>query len=285
MVPLVVDSGAYSASTKKQTIDLDEWIAFCLKVQKKRPDVEFVNLDVIGDGGASYDNWVKMVKAGVNAIPVYHLVTEEKWLVKYMESGAEYVGLGAIANMETNIRIWSLDRIWETYLIDSDRMPKIKVHGMGLTSFPIMRRFPWYSVDSTAWLQAAMYGKIFVPHVTAGQWDYNRAPYQITLSLKSPKLKMKGLHITNVSPTKRQVLDKYIHENGFVLGETKAVTDPKTKEIAEEVIKPGLQNNYEQRCAINLKFFARYTQACPWPRPFKKKKPVGLGIFQQAVKV
>jgi hypothetical protein len=273
---LFVDSGAYSAFTRGQPIDLNEWIGFCKKMQRKKPDTMVVNLDVIGapgedTGEQSYRNWKIMREAGLDPLPVYHVNSDPKWLKKYMRQ-TDYVGLGAIADMITHRRMWALDRIWEDYFIDGQRMPKTRVHAMGVTSFPLIRRYPWFSVDSTSWLQAGMYGKIFVPHLKDGEWDYARKPYQMNVSSKSPKLKDKKLHIQNLPPHLRAVLDRFIKENGFVLGKSKMVNGE------EEVLESGLANNYYDRCFINSLFYARFIHTLPWPRPFSASRPKGLFV-------
>jgi len=46
-----------------------------------------------------------------------------------------------------------LEEIFEKY-------PEHKFHGFGLTSFKLLRKFRWYSVDSTTWGQGGRFGRI-----------------------------------------------------------------------------------------------------------------------------
>lgn len=269
-LPLMIDSGAFSAFHQKKPLDVFEYIEYLLKVVEEYPEAEYVNLDVIGgDGSDSYRNWSIMRAAGLNPLPVYHVSTDPKWLKRYMRH-TDSIGLGAIANMSTQKRTWALDRIWHEYLVDPDRMPKVKVHAMGVTSFPLMQRYPWYSIDSTSWLQAAMYGKLFIPHTTNGQWDYNRKPYVIGVSSRSPMTKERGQHISNLPPRMKQHLMRYIEMVGFKYGKSKFV-DGK-----EEILVPGLSNRYEKRCELNVLFYAKFVKLLLWPRRFEITPPEGL---------
>ena len=273
---LIVDSGAYSAFTlKKGPIDLQEYIAFVHKMLRRKPDAEYVNLDVIGagtqdTGELSYNNWMEMRKNGLTPLPVYHVNADIKWLKKYLAQ-TDYVALGAIADMVTHRRMLALDRVFEDYLIEKrTRLPKFRTHAMGVTSFPLIQRYPWFSLDSTSWLQAASYGKIFVPRLKGGQWDYARAPYQMNMSFLSPSLKDRKVHIQNLTPHMRAVLDKYIADMGFVLGKSKFV------DKVEEVVEPGLANSYYHRRYANALFFARFVGAMAYPRPFSAFRPLSL---------
>ena len=78
---MMLDSGAYSAFTRGKEIDIDQYADYC-----KTNGHMFeccVTLDVIGDGKRSYENWLYLRKKGLPVLPVYHIGTDEKWLVKY----------------------------------------------------------------------------------------------------------------------------------------------------------------------------------------------------------
>jgi len=268
-IPIMIDSGAFSAWTRKKVINLDDYIGFLHTVLKDDPTIEYINLDVIGDGRASYQNWKTMREAGLNPLPVYHVITDIKWLKRYLRQ-TDYIGIGAIAKMYTSERTLALDRIWEDYLIDKNRMPIAKIHGMGITSFPLVKRYPWYSIDSTAWLKAGMYGKIFLPHRQAGVWVYNKRPFAITFSTRSPARSVKNKHIETMGPIQRQILLDYLKFTGYEYGTSRWV------EGKEKVVIPGVSNMWSYRCFLNALFFSKYLKSLEWPRPFLIKRPKGL---------
>ena len=137
-IKLCIDSGAYSAFTKGKVIDVDEYIQYLHNLLDTYPDYDivYVNLDVIGDGAGSYKNWKIMREAGLTPMPIYHATTDIKWLKRYLKI-TDHIGLGAISNMSSAKRTWALDRLWDDYLTDDEGMPEVKVHGMGITSFPL----------------------------------------------------------------------------------------------------------------------------------------------------
>lgn len=261
-LPLMIDSGAYTAWTKKQSIGLNEYITFIYEhVLPYFPQAIYVNLDVIGDGKASYRNWWAMKRAGLNPLPIYHVATEEKWLRRYLEE-TDSIGLGAIAKMTSSERMVSLDRIWSDYLIDKSNMPRVKVHGMGITSFPLMKRYPWYSVDSTSWLQFAIYGKMLIPHRRDGKWKYDKNPLIIGFSSRSPTRGEKGEHYENLAPAERELILKYLKTEKISIGKSKI------RKGKEEILEKGVSNDFRLRCYLNALFFSRFTDHLPYPRPF-----------------
>lgn len=267
---LCIDSGAFSAWASGGKVDLDAYIAFCQDLTRRAPTAHYVNLDVIGDGEASYQNYRTMVRSGLDPMPVYHMNTDPKWLVKYLQH-TDYVGLGAMAKLPGSKRVVRLDRVWEDYLIDrATRMPKVKVHAMAVTAFTLIHRYPWYSVDSTSWLLKGAFGRILVPRLSNGQWDYTRQPYEVDVSLKSGALGSKK-HIRNFTPHNRAIILRYLQENGFGLG--KSHLDEKGKVVAEEY---GVENDSARRFCVNCLFYARFVHTQPWPRPFAAAKPQGL---------
>ena len=274
-IPLMIDSGAYSAWAKKEEIDLDAYIEFIYEVLiPNHPHAVYVNLDVINNGKLSYKNWQIMRKEGLKPLPVYHVSTDIKWLKRYLRH-TDYIGLGAIVNLSTPKRIVSLDRIWNDFFIGSDKMPKVKVHGMGITSYSLMKRYPWYSIDSTSWLQHGIYGKVLIPKFQGGEWDYMASPLIIGFSSQSPTRKEKGKHFETLAPMERKLLLRFLKEENIPLGRStlKKVKgkNGRTK-IKEDVIEKGVSNEFRLRCYLNALFFSRFIKHLPYPRPFHQSR-------------
>jgi len=170
MKKYILDSGAFTAFNKGTKIDIDEYIEF-VRLHSDLFDY-CISLDVIGNAKDSYHNWKYIQSKGVNVIPVFHLGTDEKWLLRYLKQ-TDYIGIGAIAKLNTNQRVMGLTRIWKDYLIDSNQKAKVKVHGLGLTSIGIVLRYPWYSLDSASCIKNAGFGSIFLPSITKGKDNPN----------------------------------------------------------------------------------------------------------------
>jgi hypothetical protein len=166
MIPkIMIDSGAYSARTVGTSIDLMEYIAFI-----KRNEVDaYINLDIIPDShrpelieqaaAASYRNQQAMKAAGLTPIPVFHQGERFYWLERMLADGERYIALAPAKGRDP--RHW-LDDVF-TLLSDSKGQPLVKVHGLGITTHKLLRRYRWTSVDSSTWIKQSRVGQIPVP--------------------------------------------------------------------------------------------------------------------------
>ena len=177
-----LDSGAFSAWRKNEVIDMDKYIEFC---HKHKDNVEvYATLDVIGDPEKTWENHRIMEEAGLNPLPVYHCGSPAKYLHKCMDY--EYFGLGGIAAQSEKVRLTFLDHVFKE-ISDKKGIPTHKTHGLGMTSFNLMREYPFYSVDSTSFALYAAYGIVLIPRKKNGQYDYTQEPYQVFISSQSNK--------------------------------------------------------------------------------------------------
>ena len=159
---LFLDSGAFSMFTRNVKVDLRAYSDFI----KKHKDVIHIasNLDAIGQAQeeVSYTRQKELEDYGVKIQPVFHARDKDEWLVRYLEEGYDYIFLGGMVPESTvYLKEW-LDRIWHKYLTNPDGTAKVKVHGFGLTSLPLMFRYPWFSVDSTSWVMTSVHGSCFM---------------------------------------------------------------------------------------------------------------------------
>ena len=155
---LFLDSGAYSAYTQKKDINIDEYIDFI-----KKNDCEiYAGLDVIGDAIQTLKNIEYVTASGLNPIPTFHKPSKESDLLELLDMNFEYIALGGMAGIDKNVKtneIW-LDKVWSLII---QKNSKLKVHGFGMTTFKLMKKYPWYSVDSTTWNVARKFGEGFTP--------------------------------------------------------------------------------------------------------------------------
>lgn len=150
---LFLDSGAFSAKTLGAEINLTDYIKFI----KDNSIENYASLDVIGDGEKTLKNTRLMMEQGLKPIHTFHRKTTEEWLYKSLDLDLDYIALGGMVGNKKNIFEW-LDSVWK--IIQKVR-PEIKVHGFGCTSYELMTRYPWYSVDSTSWNSARKFGTGF----------------------------------------------------------------------------------------------------------------------------
>lgn len=195
-INILVDSGAFSAFTQGKTINIDdyiEWIKnFKKKWKEKVNDLNFINLDVIGDPVGSEKNLRYMNKNGVEVLPVLHQAGfKEKTLEKYLHK-YNYICFGGMVGrpVKTDTIPWlnkCFTIIGKNYR-KTGKMPKI--HLLGIGNERIMYKYPAYSVDNTNWLSLFRFGrgnfiktshvpkgglkKIHNPYKYEDKYDYNR---------------------------------------------------------------------------------------------------------------
>lgn len=264
---IFLDSGAYSAYTKKIEIDIYEYIDFIKKYEKHL--TIYSVLDVIGSAEGTYENQLIMEEAGLNPVPCFHYGEDLKYLKRYLQN-YDYISLGGMVMTSTpNLRAW-FDDIFSKYICDSKGFPKVKVHGFGITTIELLIKYPWYSVDSTSWLMTGRFGSILVPHKTNNKPDYCKVPLKITFSNR-PSKPDKYNYNNGISPLLKEYVDTYLKENKLLIGKSSFDKDGK-----ETILENGLTNDYKIRDRANITYFLNLEKALPkWPWSFKLEKRIG----------
>ena len=204
---LFLDSGAFSAFTLGKTILLKDYVDYIHKnidIIKIDNGIQMISvLDSLNDPQKTYENQLAMEKQGIKPIPCFHAGEDERYLEHYINN-YEYVSLGGMVNSSTQqLTIW-LDRMWNNYLIDGSGNSKVKIHGFGMTSISLMENYPWYSCDSSSWIQSASYGAIIDPEIGS-----------IRVSEKSPDRHEAGKHILTMTNIEREHLERRIETQGW----------------------------------------------------------------------
>lgn len=310
-----MDSGAFSAWSKGVSIDLDAYIAYCLEHvdainyivnldviparpgQKKIPVVEIERSAKQG-----WSNYKKMVNAGLPAdkiIHVFHQNEDFKWLDRMVESGMPYIGLSPANDRTRHEKVIWLDQCMK-HVLDKDGMPLVKFHGFAVTSFLIMKRYPWYSVDSSTWAVAGGRGETFIPVFRDGAFIYSLEPHKVSLS----QMTNKKTHFNHRGSVTQDLVLRYLDECGLVLGSSTYRTEPKDyvlqdnerqaahpkqaknlginlpkgHVIVETIVEKGVINDYPQRFFLNARFLKEFEKTCP-PWPWAWKSPAGGGLM------
>lgn len=263
---IFLDSGAYSAMTKKVEIDINEYIEF-IKKYEQYIDTYSV-LDVIGSPKGTWKNQKIMEKAGLKPLPCFHYGEDTKYLKKYIEN-YDYISLGGMVPISTpDLKIW-LDDIFSNYICDEKGLPRVKVHGFGMTVVSLMLRYPWYSVDSTSWLMTGRFGGALIPHQTNGKPDYHKVPLKITFSNR-PSKPDKFNYNNGITPQLKKYVNSYLEDNDLPIGESKFIDGE------EEIVVSGLSNDYKVRDKANITYFLNLQKALPkYPWSFKLEKRIG----------
>lgn len=194
-----LDSGAFSMWSLGAKVDIAAYCDYIKRnddIIRKEDGVLMASvMDAIGDAEGTLKNQNAMETMGVRPLPCFHFGEDPKYLEYYI-ANYEYITLGGMVAQESwQLKLW-LDEIWDKYLTDSSGRPKVRVHGFGLTSPELMRRYPWFSVDSSSWVQQAKVGMLLLLPEARG----------IDVSEQSPRRKISGQHITTFTPPLRDAL-------------------------------------------------------------------------------
>jgi hypothetical protein len=156
-----LDSGAFSAWRNGVHVDVGAYADFVLAHPGAFDAV--ANLDVIGDPTATARNQARLEALGVNPVPVFHFGTSFDVLedlcasYPYVALGVgpffgHTVGLATYRNPTPRLYAWYR----RSFDIAIER--KTRLHGFAMTTSEVVKRFPFYSIDSTSWTAGNRWG-------------------------------------------------------------------------------------------------------------------------------
>jgi hypothetical protein len=138
----------------------------------------FVELDVADVFGFE---WVQKMRSDYQTrglwekcIPAWHRVNGMEDFEAMLECPSRYIGLQGLRPNEPLLPY--------NYLLQRAYDAGVRVHGFALTNCKVLEKFPFYSVDSTSWLQGIMYGNLRIfkngrfKTVNASSRNLNKAP-------------------------------------------------------------------------------------------------------------
>lgn len=241
---IFLDSGAFSSFSLGVEVNIQKYAEF---VKEHQDIIEMASvLDAIGDPVGTYHNQNTLERLGVPVLPCFHY--GEPWdLAEYYVRNYDYITIGGMVPIPNQkLEPW-LDELWDRVLTDKDGYSRIKIHGFGLTSRVLMEKYPWYSCDSSSWVQAASNGSIVLP-------EFNR---KISISSRSPNRKDFGQHFNTMPPSAQQAVIERLEYYGLTL---------------EDV-----QEDYKPRWALNAFTYDRLGRILGedhWRKPFTAKQPL-----------
>ena len=257
--------------------DTPEFYAYCDRyvefVKEYAAGIDlYANVDVIPNPELTWRNQQYLEDKGLSPVPVVHYRTDLKWLEHYIDRGYPVVALGGLVGStnQESCRTW-IDRCFDVVCATKDRTPKVKVHGFGVTSFELMFRYPWWSVDSTSWAKVGGYGGVMVPHRRGGKWVFNEHPYIVKFSLESPDASLRGRHYLTLKTVEQAVVRDWLAYINVPLG----AVDGDGQTVA-----PGVLNSHTDRQLANLKLFEELRKHIPpYPWAWRSSRRPGFGLL------
>lgn len=142
------DSGAFSALTKGAKISIERYAEWLLN-NRSYIDIA-VSLDVIGDHKASSRNFDKLVSLNVKTIPTFHMGSPASALDDCLAQSDFVCFGGLVGKNNVPIQDW-LTACFNRVRDHEQRIGRrVYIHGLGVTSVPLLKLFPFYSCDSSS---------------------------------------------------------------------------------------------------------------------------------------
>lgn len=163
----LADSGAFSAYTQGAQVRLEDYAAW-LERWAHRVHA-YASLDVLFDPEATMANTARLRELGAkDAMPVFHLGSPMEVFERYVAE-EPYVGVGGMASGTLTMKD---ARLWKylDVLHGKAAAAGTRLHGFGLSSWPVVKRFPWYSFDSSTAGSGYRYGRVLVFDPYADRW-------------------------------------------------------------------------------------------------------------------
>lgn len=218
--PLLVDSGAFSVAHSGININIDDYIQYI----NNHPEIEyFIELDkipypVLNNETAketaeiSWNNYLYMIERLDNwekLLPVYHFGEDIKYFRQMLEftykgKHIPYICIGGRHGVSTAAQERYFDKLFTE--IKNSSNPNVKVHVLGMTVLKVLEKFPFYSADSTSYLQQAIYGIIMTKFGSINISDKNK----------------KKDNFSYMSEQMQQVIEDYVNEFGYTIDELKS---------------------------------------------------------------
>jgi hypothetical protein len=261
--------------------------AHFLKENKDVIDVA-VNLDAIYDPKVSYGNYCYLkYSLGIDVLPVYHFAEDIKWFKKYMKH-TDYIGISGLGQgiPKKDYHEW-VNKVFDLICDNPDRLPTWKIHGFAMTSVSLISMYPFYSCDSSSWVQFARFGKVLIPLKRNNEYNYTLKPLEINVSSRRAKTYKEGDHFDSLPSPKKQYILAYLdsidipygkslirkEKLGYIPEEDEKIYRKKTYTKVETFLEKGISNRHEYRDMVNFLFYAQLTKSVPpWPWPWYKKR-------------
>lgn len=153
-VDLVIDSGAFTTDASGKQMDHEAYLDW---LEANADAITFaLSYDVIGDYRASRVNHeiaAERLDGKVKMVPTWHLGSPFEELER-MCKAYPFLSIGGAVPFAKQPRSLA-NAVGQAHRIAARHGAKL--HGLGMTGNRIVHGFPWYSVDSSAWLGAVRF--------------------------------------------------------------------------------------------------------------------------------
>ncbi|MCD6192505.1 MAG: hypothetical protein J7L26_03425 [Candidatus Aminicenantes bacterium] len=142
-VRYILDSGAFTGYKEHKLLSIEKY-ADWLREFGKGADFYFT-LDVIGSDKKTKENFEKLCQLGFSPIPVWHVLwSSVEILEQWVQKPISLLAIGGLVIKGGKERIIrkTLNSVWGL-------LSEHRVHGLGMGTTRWLRKYPWYSIDSS----------------------------------------------------------------------------------------------------------------------------------------
>jgi len=152
---LFLDSWWFSIRNSWLDLDVKDYLSFIKKYWHLFTII--TNMDT-ADEKETLENQKLLETSWHYIMPVFHYWDRPELLEEYCKK-YDYVWLWGMAGVVINQ--WQLDRFL-SFCFSVAVKYKTKFHWFWMTSFPLLIKYPFYSVDSTSWLAYAKFNNVLI---------------------------------------------------------------------------------------------------------------------------
>lgn len=200
---------------------------------------------------------------GVIPVPIIHYGTEMRYVDRYLEAGYyDLLGVGGLGQGVSRHEYFRWGDHFFSHICPASNklLPIIKTHGFAMTSWELICRWPWWSVDSATWVKLSAYGWCMFPRWSDKKgWRFDLPPIVLNFSFKSPCMEERQKHYTNATVEVRKTADRWLEHIQLKLG---------TVDKEGEMVEFGVCSHHRARSMANLMYLVDLQNSRPpWPHP------------------
>ena len=272
----------------------DDYAEFMKEMRDK--GVLLANIDAIGNPALTWEiQRFFEEEHGVQPMPIVHCHTPMSWVDKYLEAGKyDLLGVGGLGQGISRHEYFGWADKFFLHLCPKSEgyLPVIKTHGFAMTSWELICRWPWWSVDSATWVKLSAYGWLYIPRRKGGEFSFNRPPMTVNFSKRPPKKKRKlvakamdhpswtdnpapretetAKHYQNIGKGAREAVDAWLAHIEIPMGSV---------DENGEMEEFGIVSHHRARSIANLIYLKELEASRPeWPHPLDHRVVEATGV-------
>lgn len=235
---------------------VDSYVDF---IKKHSHEFDFyVTIDAIFHAEKTDEVQRYLEKKGIKPLPVLHYGEGVEFLKKMLDK-YEYIGIGGLGQEVSVPRFARHGDVMFKYLTDKKGKPIVRTHGFAMTSFPLLTRYPWHSVDSTAPFVFSRNGSIITPkmHIRNGKvtFDYNTIPYPIAVTNRRSKA---SKYYKALPPDMCRSVEEYVRSLGYTMEQVAAdgVVGYAARDVVNCYYMEQMQYMVRERNGLDFLYYA-----------------------------